>query len=300
MRAAVVVLLLSVLSAGCGGGSGPSSTLDASPGSSPAPDASVRTLAIDSQTVRVRVVRVEGAPPFYVEVGPVERAASGEVFGEHDLHVISEWRTPIEVAADDLTVDLSDGVADEGKLGPETTAVLQPEQRTTFTVTLLAGERTQTPGVYETQILIPFWREASQNPSSRREVDEVASIHLQYELVTASQLKALTPFCDQAVPAIQNINGAWQQRGGDPIIPTDAALETIATAARQLDDPRGAQIVDAIRTLNRDLAPWRDDGDTDDSTEQEVYDGSGFSTDQLVRLINELCGTRLHAVGVSA
>lgn len=105
-----------------------------------------------------------------------------------------------------------------------------------------------------------------------------------------AQLAAIEPFCTQAVPAVQAINEVWQDPGVEPIRATEDWLAPIATAARNLDDPRASRLLGAIEALRDDLDSWQDD---------DGLHGSGFATDQIVGPINELCDTDLHSFGVT-
>ncbi|MDP8928464.1 MAG: hypothetical protein M3O70_07795 [Actinomycetota bacterium] len=182
----ILLVAAAMLAAGCGSEptAAPAASATTAPGdpSTSVPSTKGKGPGADAQDTRVRVVQVQGAPPFYVEVGMVEPVGGEGAWGQHDLHVISEWHTPITVAGDDVVVDLTGTVAAEGKLAPEKTITLLPQERTTVTVILSAEGNPELSGIHRVKIQLPFWREASASQASTRAPDDVATVTLQYEI----------------------------------------------------------------------------------------------------------------------
>lgn len=246
-----------------------------------------------AQPDQVRVDHdVEGAPPFYLDLGQVEVEPAGGAWAAHRVSIISEWRTPIAVSLADATVHLPGRPGEaETRSDPGVTRMLQPREETTITVAVQAGSDPPPPGTYRATLQIPFWRDVgTQAPTGP--ADGTATIGLTYELLSEEQATAAQRFCAQAPDIVRDATATWRASQTRNVQPLLAALQDIATLSEQLTGPDRKNLDQEIAALRATLEQIRDTQQNDQRPQQ------GFDTIGLVSIINHLCKTDLTSTGM--
>lgn len=221
-------------------------------------------------------------PPFYFSVGPVVAGGPG-AWATHDLTVVSEWATPITVAAAPGPYRLAHRALAPSPVAPGAAVVLRRGESMTVTLEIdppfPGGPR---PGRYEVRVPIGYWREAVE-PADPPPVEGTAVVRIAYEVLDAPTAASISAFCDDAVPAAALLADVDERRLLDGV----AGLEAAATA---LPAGAAAGLASEMADLRADLARW--------------FGGSvthgGFSTGGVVAIVSRLCGADLPAVTVQS
>lgn len=206
------------------------------------------------EPARVRVnAEVDGAPPFYLDLGLVHLEPDSDTWATHRLSIISEWRTPISVSVADAIVHLS-GDNSRVSSDPPLATVLQPSQETTVTIRLLPSADPPRIGTHTATLEVAFWRDqASADPAG--DPDGTATINLTYELLSSQEVANIERFCDQAPAAMQQATDTWLASEDGDVRPLLGALGTIDRPSEQLTAPTREQLQTELGTLRE---KWND------------------------------------------
>lgn len=237
---------------------------------------------------------VDGAPPFYVDLGAIYPETDAKVWATHRLSIVSEWRTPIAISIADATVGFPQADTDdeaEIDLGQRTTRILQPNEETTITLGLAPGPDVPQTGRYTAVLDVPFWRDIDPEQPPAGQPDGTAIIRLTYELLADDEFAALQDFCEQAPGALQQATTTWLASEDGDVQALLEALTTLEAASAHLTNPQKDRLREEIEVLRDKLERLRDG-------ERVGHGGhEGFDTTGVVSIVNRLCGTDVIATG---